>query len=275
MRKFITDLLGATVLGLLVSVAVLSQCIPDIQTGSHTIEYVAVEPSVVPELLVDQTVLVQNEDGCGSGVLFTKGDVSFVWTAAHVMRKDPPAAGIAMLGLINPADLPPPVVLKEATVTQRLYRNGEVIGEHKAVAELIAYTAEYDLALLEIKQRSFTKASATFYDESTVPGLGTPVYHVGNYHCDALFSLAEGIISQHLGQKDQTSALIFPGSSGGGVFLKSDGQYIGMVQSFKHPNVSYFCPIRHMREWARSAGVEWAMTRSLPTPADRSGFLKL
>lgn len=276
MRKFVAYLFELFVLVAAVSAAgwVANQFQPNVvHVHNHESQIV----SAIPEVVMDASIYVQNADGCGSGVLFTKGDVSFVWTAAHVMRIDPPAPNgpAGMLGLLNPDLMPLPEVLTTATVTQRLYRNGKIISEHKAAAELIAYSAEYDLALLEVSVRGFTKATTEFYEDETLPRLGTEVYHVGNYHCDALFSLTDGVIAQHHEHQDQTTAVIFPGSSGGGIFLKDDGRCLGIVQTYKHPVVSYFCPTRRMREWARSAGIEWAMTRSLPTPADRTSFLKL
>jgi S1-C subfamily serine protease len=89
-------------------------------------------------------------------------------------------------------------------------------------------------------------------------------------------SLTTGVVSQigrvlDLGANgvifDQTTVTAFPGSSGGGVFLKSDGRYVGMLVRGAGEQFNLTVPVRRLRDWAKSSKIEWAIDPSLPMPS--------
>ena len=121
--------------------------------------------------------------------------------------------------------------------------NGRWMGTVQTEAKVLAYSDPEvgdDLALLEVLQDNFTDVSAEFDDSGNVPlKIGTEIVHVG---CTlGLYdSTSYGIISQTdrdlIGTGkvfDQTSCMGYPGSSGGGVYLKN-GKCVGLlVQRFR------------------------------------------
>ena len=213
----------------------------------------------------------------GSGVLFTRqvGDdtVTYVWTAAHVVDNLRKTRTVVINGT-------PKVVIEfaDAQIVQEFRENGRRIGEAKYEARVVRYSDSEqgeDLALLEVRKRNFSPATVTFYD-GDIPDIGTELYHVGSLLGQfGSNSLTTGVVSQigrvlDLGANGtvfaQTTVTAFPGSSGGGVFLKSDGRYVGMLVRGAGEQFNLIVPIRRMREWAAKAKIEWALDPSIPMP---------
>ena len=108
-------------------------------------------------------------------------------------------------------------------------------------AEVLKYSNAddgHDLALLRVRKFNFVKDTVTFHLEGEIPKLGTDLLHVGSLLGQmGANSMTDGIYSQHgrliksLNKHvfDQTTVTAFPGSSGGGVYLKSNAKYIGML----------------------------------------------
>lgn len=207
--------------------------------------------------LQDISVMVTADSGSGSGILVTRKvedkDVTFVWTAAHVVQK-------LRIGENQFTD---------AKVIRQYRFNGSVLGELQLDAKIIHYSADEDLALLQIQKSNSFVDSATFYLDERVPAIGTDVYHVGSFHGKIGYnSFSTGVVSQHsrnLGL-DQTTAIIYPGSSGGGLFLKEDGRCIGLAVRTFGPGFSLYVPSRNMQKWAKRSKVEWALDTSVPMP---------
>lgn len=217
----------------------------------------------------------------GSGVLFTRKDgtdtTTYLWTAGHVVD----GLKSHRMVLINGS---PKVVteFKDAQVVMEFQEAGRRVGETTVDARVIRYSdAETgrDLAILQIRKKNFAGEgrSAEFYKDDVMPAVGTKLYHVGSLLGQfGSNSLTQGAISQtgrvlQLGANgtvfDQTSVTAFPGSSGGGVFLEKNGQYIGMLVRGAGEQFNFIVPIREMRIWAQSAKVEWALDRSIPLPS--------
>lgn len=232
----------------------------------------AADPTV--QHLQAVSVTIKSGSSQGSGVMFTRGETTYVWTAAHVvdnLRK------IRMV-IINGS--PKAVVeFSDAEIVQEFRENGRRIGETKMDARVIRYSDSeegHDLALLEVRKRNFTAATASFYDGEEIPAIGTELYHVGSLLGQfGSNSLTTGVVSQigrvlDLGANgvtfDQVSTPGFPGSSGGGVFEKSTGRYVGMLVRGAGENFCLIVPVRRMREWADSAGIAWAMDPSVAMP---------
>ena len=64
---------------------------------------------------------------------------------------------------------------------------------------------------------------------------------------------------------DQTTVTAFPGSSGGGVFMK-DGKYVGMLVRGSGETFNFIVPVRRMTKWAKKRKIEWAIDSSKPLP---------
>jgi len=71
---------------------------------------------------------------------------------------------------------------------------------------------------------------------------------------------------------DQTSTLGYPGSSGGGVYLKENGACVGLLTRGMGPGLNFIVPARRLKTWAAAVGVMWALDPSvaMPTAAERA-----
>jgi hypothetical protein len=91
-------------------------------------------------------------------------------------------------------------------------------------------------------------------------------------------SMTDGIYSQHgriirsLNKHifDQTTCTAFPGSSGGGVFLKQDGdtRYVGMLVRGAGEGFNLIVPIRRMTEYCKEHKIMWALDKSVNMPSE-------
>lgn len=225
--------------------------------------------------LQEVSVTVKSGSGQGSGVLFSRDGHTFVWTAGHVVDNLRKTRQVTINGTSKTV-----VEFDDAAIVQEFKEGGRRIGETKMDAKVLRYSdADYgeDLALLLIRKSNFTKASVTFYLDDNIPEIGTELYHVGSLLGQfGANSLTTGVIAQtgrvlDLGKGtvfDQTTATAFPGSSGGGVFLKKDGRYVGMLVRGAGEGFNFIVPVRRLRAWAKEAKVEWAVDPKVVLPAD-------
>ena len=239
--------------------------------------------------LQDVSVTIKAGFSEGSGVIVTreievadgkKETINFVLTAAHVvsgLRSD--------RAVIEDGKTRKIVEFKDAQIVKELVENGRRVGEMKMTAKVISYSdAEHgeDIALLMIRKRNFIVTSAKFYleGEMIVP-IGTQLYHVGSLLGQAgSNSMTTGIVSQvgrvlDIGNGDgvvfdQTTVTAFPGSSGGGVWLKNkDGQdlYVGMLVRGAGETFNLTVPIRRMHKWAKENNFLWVLDATIDTPS--------
>lgn len=240
------------------------------------------------------SVTIKADNSEGSGVIITrdvvvddkgtKESVSFVWTAAHVVDNLRSVRTVVADGIDKKL-----VEFKDAQVVQELSERGRKIGEIKLDAKVLKYSDSEngeDLALLMLRKRNFLKEGALFYESDEPLNLGTELYHVGSLlGQDGANSMTDGIISQigrvlKLGSGDgvvfdQTTVTAFPGSSGGGIFLKTDhkegksGQYVGMLVrgAGSGGSFNFMVPVRRMREWAGKENVMWALDIKSDVPS--------
>lgn len=252
-------------------------------------EVVLSEETRITNHLQDISVTVKSGTGEGSGVIITRdvkiGDkletVNFVWTAAHVV------AGLrSTRTVVDPVTGQSKQVIefKDAFIVKELTEGGRRIGELKMDAKVIKYsdaTTGEDLALLIVRKRNFIKDSADFYlsneNDGIVP-VGIQLFHVGSLlGQNGSNSMTTGIMSQigrtlPLGGSDatvfdQSSCPAFPGSSGGGIFLAKNGQYVGMLVRGAGETFNFMVPIRRMRSYASKAGVSWALDKTIAMPS--------
>ena len=89
-------------------------------------------------------------------------------------------------------------------------------------------------------------------------------------------SMTDGIYSQHgrliksLNKHvfDQTTCTAFPGSSGGGVYLKSDARYVGMLVRGAGEGFNLIVPVRRLQDYCEKHKIMWALDPKVPMPSD-------
>jgi hypothetical protein len=232
--------------------------------------------------LQNVSVTVRSEgafsNGEGSGVIFTRKDakgnqVNFVWTAAHVidnLRK-------TRKTVVNGA--PKTIVeFKDPVVVKEIRQNGRTVGRLQMDAEVLKYsdaTNGHDLALLRVRKFNFVTDTVAFYLDKEIPKLGEDLLHVGSLLGQmGANSMTDGIYSQHgrilksLNKHifDQTTVTAFPGSSGGGVYLKTDARYIGMLVRGAGEGFNLIVPIRRMQDYCEKHKLMWALDPKVKMP---------
>lgn len=239
----------------------------------------------VPDYLQNISVTIKAGDGQGSGTLVTRkvGDdtVSFIWTAAHVVdslrttRKVITADG-GTRTLIE---------FRDAQIVQERAQDGRRVGEVKYDARIIKYSdADYgeDLCLMMVRcKNAYPEAvSAKFItDTKYVPPIGAQLSHCGSLLGQfGANSYTEGVLSQvgrtldmagaNVKVFDQVTTVAFPGSSGGGMYLKDTGEYVGMLTQgvMKLQGFNFIVPVRRIHAWAADAKIEWAVDPNVPMP---------
>tara|TARA_Y100000310_G_C20648740_1_gene798181 strand:- start:321 stop:1265 length:945 start_codon:yes stop_codon:yes gene_type:complete len=218
--------------------------------------------------------------GEGSGVIFTRKDakgnlVNFVWTAAHVIDNLRSERKILVNG--SPKTL---VEFKDPIITKEIRQDGRTVGRLQMDAEVLKYSESedgHDLALLRVRKLNFVTDSVVFYLDKNIPPLGTDLLHVGSLLGQmGANSMTDGIYSQHgriLKQLnkhafDQTTATAFPGSSGGGVYLKSDARYVGMLVRGAGEGFNLIVPIRRMVNYCQKHKIMWALDAKVAMPTE-------
>jgi hypothetical protein len=236
------------------------------------------------EHLQNVSVTIRSESGFmageGSGVIFTRKDskgnlVNFVWTAAHVVDNMRLTKRILVDGTYKTiVHFRDPVIIKE------IRQDGRTVGRLQMDAEVLKYSESedgHDLALLRIRKLNFVTDSVVFYLDKEIPPLGTDLLHVGSLLGQfGANSMTSGIMSQHgrilkdLNKHifDQTTCTAFPGSSGGGVYLKSDARYVGMLVRGAGEGFNLIVPVRRMVEYCQENKIMWALDKNVPMPTE-------
>jgi len=240
----------------------------------------------VAQHLQDVSVTIKAGYSEGSGVIIsrdvpiakdskTKVKVNFVWTCAHVVD------GLRSARLVIDGNGRAKTIIefKDAQIVKELVEKGRKVGELKMDAKVILYShAEdgEDLALLMVRKVGFVNNNTDFYLDEKNTEIGEPLLHVGSLLGQAgANSMTSGIMSQvgrvlNLGTGDgtvfdQTTVTAFPGSSGGGVFLR-DGRYVGMLVRGSGETFNLIVPVRRMSSWAEKRNIEWALDKLKPVP---------
>jgi hypothetical protein len=219
----------------------------------------------VPEDLRENTVVVTNGYGHGSGVLFERDGRTFVWTAGHVAD------------IFHRGD----GTYSEVTITK---------GEQRGTARVLRggdLTHDADFALLEVMSgdiESDTAERTHFYRAFNCITLGQEIVHCGtpydkswyerlvffgrisavrNY-CAPVFGLtATGRFLDHV---DLTAG---GGCSGGPVVDRNTGGIVGLlVMGLGNGHrLNIIEPTRRLYGWASRHDCLWAVDREVPMPA--------
>ena len=236
------------------------------------------------DYLQDVSVTIVSDAGYsrgeGSGVIFSRknkdGDtVNFIWTAAHVIDNLRSERKVIVNGV--PKTL---VEFKDAKIVKVLRQDGRSVGQLELDAEVVKYSDAddgHDLALLKVRKLNFSDVTVKFYLDKDIPKLGTDLWHVGsllgqmgsNSMTDGVYSQTGRLIkslNKHV--FDQTTVAAFPGSSGGGVFFKSDARYVGMLVRGAGETFNLIVPARRMVDWATKNDIMWALDPKVELPTD-------
>ena len=236
------------------------------------------------EHLQNVSVTIRSEgeysNGEGSGVIFSRKDkdgnlVNLVWTAAHVIDNLRSTRKVVVDGASKTL-----VEFKDPMVVKEIRQNGRTVGRLQMDAEVLKYSDAkdgHDLALLRVRKLNFVTDTVTFYLDKEIPSLGTDLLHVGSLLGQmGANSMTDGIYSQH-GRIlksinkfvfDQTTCTAFPGSSGGGVYLKKDAKYVGMLVRGAGEGFNLIVPVRRMIDYAEKNKIMWALDRKVPMPTE-------
>jgi hypothetical protein len=239
----------------------------------------------VPDDLQQISVTIKSGDAQGSGTIVTRkigaDTVSFIWTAGHVVDN------LRVVRKVITADGGTRVLVefRDAQIVQEFQQGGRRVGETKLDARVIKFSdADFgeDLALLMVRRvNAYPLAvSAKFKtDVNYVPAIGVELSHCGSLLGQfGANSYTEGVLSQvgrtlemkgaNVKVFDQVTAVAFPGSSGGGMFLKANGEYVGMLTQgvMKLQGFNFIVPVRRIHAFARTARIEWAVDPSAKVP---------
>ena len=222
----------------------------------------------------------QFSNGEGSGVIFSRKDkdgnlVNLVWTAAHVIDNLRSTREVLVGGAKKTI-----VEFKDPMVVKEIRQNGRTVGRLQMDAEVLKYSDAddgHDLALLKVRKFNFVTDTVTFYLDKEIPKLGTDLLHVGSLLGQmGANSMTDGIYSQH-GRLikslnkfvfDQTTCTAFPGSSGGGVYLKSDARYVGMLVRGAGEGFNLIVPVRRLQDYCEKHKIMWALDPKVAMPSD-------
>lgn len=200
-----------------------------------------------PELrsIYDASVFIRASDGdTGSGSVFrSKAGEYLILTAAHV-------------GWDTPWE---PVI-----ISQSIMKDGQKTGEYATLADVLTASHPYrgyDIAVLKPRDTIFTNA-ISFHLGDNIPAVGTPIWHCGSPrgawlersitfgHIAGLNRRRKAIQPHAL---DQSTATVLPGSSGGGLFLATSGEFVGFVDEWDHfDNINFFVPVRDILIFLRT-----------------------
>jgi hypothetical protein len=248
----------------------------------------AVGPAVasVPDDLQQVSVTIKAGNSQGSGTLVTRkvGDntVTFVWTAAHVVD------GLRTTRTVVSLQGTPKILIeyKDAEIVQERQQDGRRVGEVKYDCKVVKVSdADYgeDLAVLMVRCKDAypLNVCAKFHkDLRYIPPIGIELSHCGSLLGQfGANSYTTGVLSQtgrtlpgrgaSVKVFDQVTAVAFPGSSGGGVFLKENGEYMGMLTQGvrQSQGFNFIVPVRRIHAWAKDAKIEWAIDPNVPMPS--------
>jgi S1-C subfamily serine protease len=239
----------------------------------------------IPDDLQRVSVTIKAGDAQGSGTLVTRqigeDTVTFVWTAAHVVD------GLRTTRtVVTPQGTPRILVeYRDAEIVQERQQTGRRVGEVKYDCKIIKVSdADYgeDLAVLMVRCKGAypLSACAKFHpDINYIPPIGVDLSHCGSLLGQfGANSYTTGVLSQtgrtlpmkgaNVKVFDQVTAVAFPGSSGGGMFLKASGEYIGMLTQgvMKLQGFNFIVPVRRIHAWSKAAKVEWAIDPNAEMP---------
>lgn len=241
----------------------------------------AADTKNTPEYLASFSVTIDTPLSVGSGIAFTRkdtkgNDVTFIWTAGHIVHHAQETDPILVIIVPEMTNNMTYTNFTDLTLSQDVSINGKFAYKtniHATPIKLSPNENGDDLAVLRVNGKFFNANSVTFDLSDRIPKLGEPLYGIsspyGEDRCysDGAFSGIGRVLEDVT--FDQTSLIVFPGSSGGGAFA-TNGLCMGLNDVQRTANISYIVPVRRMHEWAKREGIEWAINPLVPMPSDEA-----
>lgn len=211
--------------------------------------------------LQNETVLIKTEDGFGSGVMVTRGGVTYVWTVAHVvLTAQRVTLEQALTGTVPPFT---PSLNTNICVVWNGHTNRAAVVDYTSPKGPDGHRGNIDIALLRVWDENLHTPSVVFQPGASLEA-GEPVTHVGNFFGPpGLNSVVRGTMS-YPGRNEgdminsQVQCPIYPGSSGGG-FYDRYGRCIGLADARIEECVAFIVPIQTIRLWAAFHNVSFAL----------------
>lgn len=244
--------------------------------GMETVTTNAVNSEdLIPEYLQSISVKIIVGDGTGSGIAFTRKDsngkpITFIWTAAHIFTHHDGDFFSLLLSTNRPN-----VPTQYADIQQVTVKNGVVVGKKTKSVKMFKFSDDEngeDLAILRVNGEFFNTNTVVFDLTGDVPHIGQSLYSMG-----APYGLAQSFSPGYysfIGRNfegmifDQTTCVIFPGSSGGGIF-SVDGKYEGMSNVMRASSINFITPIRRIQKWVEREHIEWTLDPTCPMPSEK------
>jgi|694.fasta_scaffold01222_47 S1-C subfamily serine protease len=200
-------------------------------------ESMEAQRTVVIRRIISCNIAISYNNALGSGVVYRKDGKLYALTAAHVVEDEPTT--VAAFSVNGSA--PIPFVTKTHGTKDILVFAVEENGTnvyYACKADIVLVVPEEDIAVLQLQEIPglVENIGNSTFDFST-PTIGERVFAVGNTSFE-IGTLSAGIV-QHGNRKPagstgeqrfvQSDCAGGPGMSGGGLFLQSTGECIGIV----------------------------------------------
>lgn len=215
--------------------------------------------NIAPRLQSLSVTLHMQDGGQCSGSIVTREGQSYILSAGHCVEDERTILQVLDNGITKSI-----VRFKPVTVTKEIYSDGESVGSTSVEADVIAFSSSdygQDIAILKVRTPISTE-SVEFSPDKLVP-VGTDLLHVGSIGGQSgSCSFTTGVLSQ-VGRMyqdkvyDQSTCTAMGGSSGGGMYLRSNGQYVGMLVRGRSDTFNLYVPLRRMLRWAATQHVEF------------------
>ena len=245
-----------------------------------TLPVVLPNPTPVEKHCINVTVMAEAGGHLGTGFVITRTNQDktidhYVWTAGHLVanaRHVPRFLGIIPNG--QPATFDPIIMSICRHYAMDDITNAYIRLQWNFRGEVVRFSSDEDLALVKVTStninvlRLLGHNNTVFHkDESDIND--QEIYHLGSYlGDDHPQPVTFGFINTKGKSSEFWKVLVegYPGSSGGGVFLRSNGECVGMILRTEG-SISQLCaPVTRMRAWAKKAGIPWAVDPSVPMP---------
>lgn len=235
---------------------------------------------------LNSSVTVVAGEDTGSGVVFINSGHTFVWTNAHVVR--------TAMKMNYHIDFDTDQITKETNfskiiVQKEIVSGGQKTGFHSYYAEVIRFNYDEDLALLKLhcERSCHNLTSVTFIDLEYMLAPDVEVFHVGSpggvcgegfiskgnvAAIGRVFDDKRNDLAFDAKMFDLVSIGFFDGSSGGGIFQRSNGMCVGLVSQKLTPgniNAALIIPSRRIRSFAIGQDCEWAVDHNISVCQDQ------
>lgn len=224
------------------------------------------------ESLRESCVLIKTVNSIGSGVIFTNGQYSMVWTNHHVIQ--------SAVHTLMEIDLTTNTVVDKTVFDDvqvccpTLDAEGVKTSFHVYFGKIIRTSPEEDLALILLYDKPFCNG-VTFADEASK--VKDAVGHFGsfggaendNFYFQGIISglskMKDGLEPDNLAAGRMTYDVVditfYKGCSGGGVFNLASNECVGLMcmACNEHFNCAAIIPAKRIWAFAKKHNCEWAV----------------